>query len=97
MKAKHYRRTGDECPVDECEGEILQGDHERFCDSCHAVIDEDTFNSSHNEQTTWEYWWEHRAANYHGFYGDERAKMVGGFTQPYFVGDDSIIEDSILL
>lgn len=88
MTNRNYRRTGETCPVCE-DGELLQHEHERFCASCHTVIDSDTFPDS--TDSLWERWWSHRTDEYDSFYGDERVRMVGGFTRPWFYGDDTIV------
>jgi len=87
-----YRRTGNECPVDECEGELLQADHERFCSECHTVMDEATFPN--NNRSLYERWHEHRNKEYSGFYGEDRVKMIGGFEAPWIYNDESF-EDQL--
>lgn len=89
MKAGNYQRTGDDCPVCD-DGEILKGDYEKFCDTCHTVIDADAF--VHEEKGAWERWWDHRDEEYDGMYGDKRIKGVGGFESVWFYTDDEYIE-----
>lgn len=95
MDSSKYRRTGNECPTEDCEGELLQAEHERFCNECYTVMDEATFPN--NNRSLYARWHEHRRSEYSGFYGSDRVKMIGGFSRPYFVGEEKVEEDSILL
>lgn len=89
MKVDNFQRTGDECPVCE-DGEILKGEYEKFCDSCHTVIDADAF--VHEENGVWEQWWDRRDSEYSGLYGHDRMKAVGGFGGVWFYTDDPYID-----
>jgi hypothetical protein len=73
--ANKFRHTTEDCPVCE-DGELLQADYERFCDTCHAVMDQHTFGHT-DVDSVWQTFWEKRRANSNGFHGDGRAEFVG--------------------
>jgi len=55
-------------------------DNDKVCTECQHAPQTDATPTTTD---AWVEWWEHRDANYSGFYGSERIKMVGGFTGPY--------------
>lgn len=69
-----FKRTTNECPVCE-DGELLQAEYERFCDSCYTVMDEYTFPRT-DVDDVWELFWDHRDGD--GLYGEQRVEFVGG-------------------
>ena len=66
-----------ECAVCGAQNSFVLYDNDKVCRECQHVRGEarDT-SKSLNE---WERWWQHRDANYSGFTGPDRIKMVGGF------------------
>lgn len=71
------------CGVCGAEGSFVLYDRDKVCIECGHAPDGGESLDAHNSGDRWVEWWQHRAANYDGFYGDGRIKMVGGFGSAY--------------
>lgn len=70
-----------ECPNCGEDDSYVRYDGDTVCSACNYTPTPRRTNVT--VETPWVTWWEHRRTNYDGLKGDERARMVGGFIQPY--------------
>lgn len=70
-----------ECDVCGKTNSYVYYEGDKMCKSCGHVSDGSEGVSS--ASNPWGQWWEHRAAEYSGFYGPDRIKFVGGFAAAY--------------
>lgn len=74
------KATGRECTVCD-EGEYMRDGYELICSQCQHTPAHDDLRPTEGPGT-WDLFNQSRA-DYSGFYGDERVKMVGGFARVY--------------
>ena len=85
-RADGAERKDEDESVDKCthcgaERSYVLYDNDKVCKECGHVPTGSEGPS--NESDPWGEWWEHRSAEYSGFYGPNRIKFVGGFESAY--------------
>lgn len=70
----------------ECDGAYVMYDGDKVCMGCGLM----SGSADREYQSEWESWREYRRENYSGFIGEDRARMVGGFLQPWFTDDGEL-------
>lgn len=70
-----------ECGLCGEEGTFVLFDGDKVCLNCAHIRGDVVKDRAPTDP--WHQWWQERKENYSELYGDDRAKMIGGFTHPY--------------